>query len=274
MSLPFRALALGGGGVKGVLHVGALRELATRQPLEFPDGIYGCSVGAIIATYVAFRQPLDALIPYMQTHCSMDAICPPFNISSLSRAFATKGLYTMDTFEQRMVELFQSIPVRDLTIRDAPMPLYIVASNITKGAPEILPPNTPLLDALKASCCIPGMFRPHVIENSLFVDGVLLAPCITSMVASTQTLILSLSKQRRVLLTPSVLEDMSPVDYTMELYTLMGDVFYRSQLTDDTACLSYPHLHSNSSLSEFDIEDVLRTGGLQLNRFLLSKSAH
>jgi hypothetical protein len=70
------------------------------------------------------------------------------------------------------------------------------------------------------------------------------------------------------------LEDMSPVDYTMELYTLMSDVFYRSQLTDDTACLSYPQLHSNSSLSEFDIDDVLRTGGLQLNRFLLSKVAH
>jgi hypothetical protein len=149
-----------------------------------------------------------------------------------------------------------------------------VASNITKGGPEILPPSTPLLDALKASCCIPGMFRPHVINNSLFVDGVLLAPCIASVLpTSAHTLILSLSKQRRVLLTPSVLEDMSPIDYTMELYTLMGDVFYRSQLTDDTVCLSYPELHSSSNLAEFNIEDVLRTGGLQLNRFLLSKAA-
>jgi NTE family protein len=274
MSLPFRALALGGGGVKGVLHVGALQELAKRQPLEFPEGIYGCSVGAIIATYVAFRQPLDALIPYMQTHCSLDAICPPFNISSLSRAFATKGLHTMETFEQRMIELFGAMPMRELTIKDAPMPLYIVASNITRGTPVIMPPNTLLMDALKASCCIPGMFRPHVIENSLFVDGVLLAPCIASMVTSSNTLILSLSKQRRVLLTPSVLEDISPIDYTMELYTLAGDVFYRSQLTDETVCLSYPQLHSNSSLSDFDVEDVLRAGGLQLNRFLLSKASN
>ena len=54
MSLPFRKLGLGGGGVKGILHIGALRELSKHQTLEFPDGIYGCSIGSIIADIPLF----------------------------------------------------------------------------------------------------------------------------------------------------------------------------------------------------------------------------
>lgn len=35
----FPAIALGGGGVRGFLLVGALQNLAKHQPLEFPQGI-------------------------------------------------------------------------------------------------------------------------------------------------------------------------------------------------------------------------------------------
>jgi patatin-like phospholipase/acyl hydrolase len=56
---PFQKLALGGGGVKGILHIGALQELSKHQPLIFPEGVYGSSIGAVIGTYVAFGLPID-----------------------------------------------------------------------------------------------------------------------------------------------------------------------------------------------------------------------
>jgi len=59
MSLPFRALGLGGGGVKGILHIGALLELSKKQELVFPDGVYGISVGSVIGTYIAFGLPVN-----------------------------------------------------------------------------------------------------------------------------------------------------------------------------------------------------------------------
>ena len=51
----FRSIALGGGGIRGFLLFGGLKAIEERQGnLNFPDGIYGCSVGSVIATGVAF----------------------------------------------------------------------------------------------------------------------------------------------------------------------------------------------------------------------------
>jgi NTE family protein len=275
MSLPFRALGLGGGGMKGILHIGALQELAKHQTLNFPDGVYGCSVGSIIATFVAFELPVQNILPFIQTHVSFESIVPTFNLRThLSSLFSEKGMYPMNKFEQCMIDLFQtqSIDIRTRKIKDAHMPLHIIASNITKGVPIIFPENTPILDALKASCCVPGMFHPQEIDGMMFVDGGLLAPCVASVMSKTDSmLVLTLSKQRRHLLTPSLVETMSPLDYMIELYTLSSDACHRAQLTDETLCLSFPNLYSNSDLSEFSIDEVLSASGLQLQRFLFPK---
>lgn len=66
MSVIFRRLALGGGGAKGILHVGALQELSKRQPLDFPKGVYGSSIGSILATYIAFGLPIDNTVPLLK----------------------------------------------------------------------------------------------------------------------------------------------------------------------------------------------------------------
>ncbi len=274
MSLPFRALGLGGGGMKGILHIGALQELAKHQPMYFPDGVYGCSVGSIIATFVAFELPITNILPFIRTHMSFDSILPKFTMSHVMSAFSAKGMYSMDMFEQRMVELFKenNIDIRSKTIQDAHMPLRIIASNITRGVPTVFSNTTPILDALKASCCIPGVFRPQQIDGSLYVDGGLMAPCVASVMSGVDSvLVLTLSKQRRHPLTPSLIENMSPLDYMFELYTLSTDVCHRAQLTDDTVCLSYPNLYSDSDLSEFSMDDVLLHSGLQLHRFLFPK---
>jgi predicted acylesterase/phospholipase RssA len=60
----FSILALGGGGLKGCLEIGAIRELERRfgpLHLKFKDGIYGCSIGSIIATCIAFGVPTDKI---------------------------------------------------------------------------------------------------------------------------------------------------------------------------------------------------------------------
>jgi predicted acylesterase/phospholipase RssA len=128
------------------------------------------------------------------------------------------------------------------------------------------------LSALKASCCVPGIFHPQVVDGSLYVDGGLMASCVASVMSKTDSmLVLTLSKQRRHPLTPSLIESMSPIDYMFELYTLTSDACHRAQLTDETVCLSYPNLYSDSDLSEFSLNDMLLQAGLQLQRFLFPK---
>ena len=269
MSLPFRALGLGGGGIKGILHIGALLELSKHQPLKFPDGIYGCSVGSILATYLAFELPLDKMVPLMKTYLNMERMTPKFEFKHVSTAFSAKGLYSMDTFTQSMTQMFleAGLDVKDKTLADAHMPLYIVASNITKGTPTIFSKQVSLLDALKCSCCIPGVFRPIDLYGQLYVDGILFAPCIASLTPK-DTLVFSLTKQRKRNITPMLLEQMSPISYLDELYIMMSRVFHDACLTPNTLCLSYPNLHSDSDLSKFDIEPILNHAGQSLNHFI------
>ena len=153
------------------------------------------------------------------------------------------------------------------------MPLYIVASNLTDGVPSIFSNKIPILDALKASCCIPGAFRPYELYGKAYIDGDILLPSITNILKSVEedTLILILPKRRRHSLTPRRIESMSPVDYISEIYTLKVRVSQMVSKTPQTLFLKYPELQSTSDLSQFNVPDILLSAGLQFDRFLRSE---
>ena len=277
MSLPFRALGLGGGGVKGILHIGALQELSKHQLLYFPDGIYGSSIGSILATYLAFELPIDKTPSFITKYLSFDAITPKMNFQAVSSAFSTKGVHAMDKFEDNVVAMFQEcgVNIREKTIEQAHMPLYIVASNITKGTPTVFSGSVPVLDALKASCCIPGLFRPYALYDQLYVDGDVFVPNIARVMPSCDdSIVLMLSKQRRHTLTPSIIESMSPLDYMSDLYSMTKHIMQESYTSPNIVHLKYPNLHSDSVLADMDVSDILVTAGRQLDGFLRSKGSY
>ena len=264
-----RTLGLGGGGIKGILHIGALLELAKHQPLKFPDGLYGCSIGSIIATYVAFELPIDNMIPLMKEYLTMEKFIPKFKFQHIPSAFSTKGLYDMNEFEKTLKEMFLKcgLDLEGKKISDAKMPLFIVASNITKGVPTIFTKDVSLIDALKCSCCIPAVFRPHELYGQLYIDGGLFVPCIGSVMPK-ETVNITLSKQRKHCIKPSMIGSMSPVDYIHEIHCMTSSLFHNTTMNSKTLCLSYPGLHSDSNLSDFDIPDILNHSGKSFNHFI------
>jgi predicted patatin/cPLA2 family phospholipase len=278
MRLPFRKLVLGGGGAKGILHVGALLELAKHQPLDFQKGVYGSSIGSVVATYVAFGLPIENAPALIKKYLSFQEMLPTFDFTSITNAFASKGVGSMDQFEKQILGLFDEagVDLRTKMICETIMPLYIVSSNLTDGIPTLFSDKVPLLDALKASCCIPGVFRPYELYGKAYIDGDILLPSITNIVPTinSETLILILHKRRRYKLTPRQIETMSPVDYIREVHTLRVRVGHALSNNDQTIMLRYPKLDSNSELTDFDLEDVLSSAGGQLLGFLGSKTAH
>ena len=272
MRLPVRTLVLSGGGVKGILHIGALLELSKHQPLVFPKGVYGSSIGSVVATYVAFGLPIERAPDLIRKYLSFRAVLPSIDVSSVTNAFSTKGVGTMDSFERQILALFDDagLDIRTKTITDAGMPLYIVASNLTDGVPTLFSNRVPVLDAMKASCCIPGAFRPYELYGKAYVDGDLLLPSITNILPSvdTDTLILILPKRRQCILTPRRIESMSPLEYVAELHTLQMRVGQMVARTDQTLLLRYPKLESSSDLALMDMEDILLSAGRQLCVFL------
>jgi len=276
MSLPFRALGLNGGGVKGILHVGVLLELQKRQSLVFPDGVYGVSVGSIIGTYVAFGLPID--VNTLKDAFRLSSFIPEPDYANLPQMLSLKGVFSMDTFEKSVNNIFlkQGVDLRTKVIGDAKMPLYIVASNLTKGIPTIFSKNVPVLEALKCSCCIPGVFRPQILYDQVYIDGDLFVPSVDNLITDTsRTLCVSLKTiMSDYDFSAANIDNVSPVHYIHGIYNFVTRNFLHQVKKPCTIHLSYPKLKSMSDLSEFNIPDILKKSGSDLSLFLSTKSGN
>jgi len=276
MSLPFRALGLNGGGVKGILHVGVLLELQKRQSLVFPDGVYGVSVGSIIGTYVAFGLPID--VNTLKDAFRLSSFIPEPDYANLPQMLSLKGVFSMDAFEKSVNNIFlkQGVDLRTKVIGDAKMPLYIVASNLTKGIPTIFSKNVPVLEALKCSCCIPGVFRPQILYDQVYIDGDLFVPSVDNLITDTsRTLCVSLKTiMSDYDFSAANIDNVSPVHYIHGIYNFVTRNFLHQVKKPCTIHLLYPKLKSMSDLSEFNIPDILKKSGSDLSLFLSTKSGN
>lgn len=170
----FRSIAFGGGGMRGALHLGGLRAvLEFQDTLTFPDGIYGYSVGSLIATALAFNLRLDQIQRMIDESMHLESVMDNPKLSMFTDLFDKCGLISMDQVEQSIINAFrnQGVDLQGKNIEDAPQKLFIGASNLTKRQPVFFTGKVPILTAIKASCCIPCFFQPQVIYNDVYVDG-------------------------------------------------------------------------------------------------------
>lgn len=169
---PFRILALGGGGARGILHIGAIKYLE-EIGMTF-DEIYGCSIGSIFAIALAFGLKSDAMKRMAAKFQSFDTLFfEGLTIDRLQDNIGIKGFFEMDNLEKFFVEMFldEGIDLRGKVISDSLLPLRICASNITKKCLTVFQGDVPITKAFRASCCIPLIFCPQEINNNLFIDG-------------------------------------------------------------------------------------------------------
>src|SRR5688572_9494890 len=79
----------------------------------------------------------------------------------------------------RLFNLFNTI-LDDVDIDSLPVPFGAVATELSSGR-EVWLRHGKMLDAVRASCAMPGIFRPAVLNNVLLVDGGLVNPVPVSM---------------------------------------------------------------------------------------------
>ena len=214
----FRSLALGGGGVRAGLQIGALRALEeTRGSLVFPDGYWGCSAGAIVATALAFNLTVAQIAHLFQSHMALSKSMPPLRLSSFADLPTTKGLFPMDQYEAHIVEAFRlyGIDLTTKTIADAPHPLHIVASNMTTKMTTIFTKQVRILDAIRCSSCLPFVFQPQVLYNNVYLDGGVMVDCLDSLVPD-DCLVLHISE----LPTHLYASRLETMDFTSYLYAI------------------------------------------------------
>ncbi len=190
---PTIGLALSGGGLRGLAHIGVLKALEHyRVPIDY---IAGTSAGAIAAAmYASGYTPTE--MERMAREIEPSELVD-FNLTvsdfikyGLEGVFSEKKRFWSDVpkgfvkgnkIEKCFAKLWEQ-----KTIRDTEIPLAVTAVDIYTAdtvffvTPIALPPpflytrydrTASLTDAVRASIAIPGVFRPKKYRNMMLVDG-------------------------------------------------------------------------------------------------------
>ncbi|HOO42634.1 MAG TPA: patatin-like phospholipase family protein [Bacteroidales bacterium] len=147
-------IAFGGGGAKGYYHAGALKRL-----LELgykPDIVSGTSVGSIVAAMYAQGLSIEEML----------AAFRELNLKDFLEPRIPKD-YLVDSKPVRKI-LEEVLPAK--TFEELKTPLKVVATCL-ETATEVVFDSGPLIDAIVASCSIPVVFPPVIMDGKHYVDG-------------------------------------------------------------------------------------------------------
>ncbi|WP_448639598.1 patatin-like phospholipase family protein [Geodermatophilus sp. URMC 63] len=160
------AFVLGGGGVLGAAEVGMLQALLEHGIR--PDLVVGTSVGAINGAVVA-ADPAPGAVDRLRGVWEELASRGVFAGSLLGRA---------RTLVRTRTHLHPREPLRDLltehlpvqTFAELAVPFQCVAASIERAAERWFT-DGPLVDAVLASCAVPGLLPPVEIDGEHHLDG-------------------------------------------------------------------------------------------------------
>ena len=155
-------LALGGGGARGLAHLGVWQRL---DELGVPiHCIAGTSIGAIAGAIIAAGRIQEALAWCAQPDWKK---LPPLMFGN---RLSSKALMQGRRVEKQIAEL---IGVQ--TFDELSLPFAAVATDFHTGEPVVMREGD-LLSAVRASMSIPGVFRPVERDGRILIDGQLVDP--------------------------------------------------------------------------------------------------
>jgi NTE family protein len=153
------ALALGAGVSKGFAHIGVLKILeANGIPVQM---IVGTSVGSFVGSLYAYGYDSYQLQKLAFTVEKSDIA----DLTSPDNGFI-KG---------EKLEEYVNRAVRNTALENLRVPFFAVATDIQSGR-EIVFGKGNTGKAVRASCSIPGIFRPVRIGERFYVDGGVVSP--------------------------------------------------------------------------------------------------
>lgn len=154
-------LALSGGGARGLAHIGALKVLEQEGiPIDL---LAGTSMGGVIAaTYAAGLSP-----KFLEQEALR--LAKAHNLLSLfDLSLPRQGL-----FEGQKIVSYLTKHLGERTFEDLSIPLRLIAVDLNNSQKVVLSEGR-VVDAVRATIALPGIFRPVERGEQLLVDGGLL----------------------------------------------------------------------------------------------------
>lgn len=167
-----------GGAARGLAHLGVLK--ACEELGVHPEVYVGASAGALVSATYGQDIPLDVLLdgyrlPWRRRHQG-----PRLHVSTFLGAprlrdlaepgYLASGLFSIDKLERYLA---QTLPINDF--RKLPNQVLVTAVDVDSAKRVVFGPGydekTPVSQAVAASCCVPGLFRPYRIGDRYHLDG-------------------------------------------------------------------------------------------------------
>jgi len=151
-------LALGGGGARGLAHLGVLKVLEA-EGLR-PDMLAGTSMGGLVACLYACGHSIEHLEAEAVRLSSIRQLLP-----LTDTAFLRRGLFK----GERVAAYLQRL-IGDRNFEQLHIPTSVVAVALDDYR-EIVLNEGSVLDAVRATIAIPGVFAPVERNGQSLVDG-------------------------------------------------------------------------------------------------------
>jgi NTE family protein len=154
-------IALGGGGARGLAHIGVLKAL---EEEDVPIGaIAGTSVGALIGGLYAAGVS-TAQMEQMTQEIGWSSL------SNYSRYTVFRLMMTGQKLSNDNMEVYLRRHIGDTRFDQLKIPFACVATDIQTGEKLVFREGAVAL-AARASATIPGMFEPVAFRHRFLVDG-------------------------------------------------------------------------------------------------------
>jgi NTE family protein len=158
---PVIGLALGGGAARGFAHIGVLRTLVSHGIV--PNVVVGTSIGAVVGGAFAAGH-LDTLEQWARGLQLRNIL------GYLDVRLNGSGLIGGDRLAAQL-----ETSLGPALIEDMPVKFASVATEVRTGH-EIWLTHGRVVDAMRASYALPGIFQPVLIGDRWLVDGALVNP--------------------------------------------------------------------------------------------------
>lgn len=222
-----RALVLAGGGLAGIAwETGILRGIADESPaaarlLTESDVLVGTSAGSAVAAQLSSGRPLDMLFEAQVAESSAE-IDPGVDVDTITEMFLSALGAPFEESRDKTRQQMQRIGAVALATKTVPAParrrviaqrlpshdwpdraLRLTAIDVATGELTVFDRESgvDLVDAVAASCAVPGAWPPVAIGGRHYMDG---------GVASSVNMVVAADCDVAVLLVPSGVDAPSP----------------------------------------------------------------
>lgn len=156
------ALVLGGGGARGLAHIGVLKTLEKNNIKV--DLVVGTSMGAFVGGFYAAGISVNKM---KEIALSVDRV--------MVAKMLAPGLSSSGFVDNERIRKYLRQYVGEISIEQLQIPFASVATDLITGA-EVIINKGSLVEAIMASIAIPALFQPVYHSNRYLIDGGLTNP--------------------------------------------------------------------------------------------------